>query len=106
MNRRSACLCCLTVAKTSLLSSLVVAAESTPSPVARAARPHWSVNGDWDPDLEEVRQHLIAVHGVNPRDLNLEQMLTLHDTVHRRMGGQGHAHEKSTHNGPKGYRKF
>lgn len=106
MNRRSACICFLAVVKTALLTSLGRAAEATAKTVARIAGPHWSVNGDWTPDLESVREHLRGAHQIDPGAMDLEAMLTLHDNVHNRMGSHGHTHARKPQMPAKGYAKF
>ena len=107
MNRRSACLCFLAFLKTSLLSSFAVAAQEAARAVSRVAGPHWSVNGDWTPDLEEVQHHLRAAHGIDPGSLGIEELLTLHDNDHNRRGHQHrHAHKKAGKTSAKGYAKF
>ena len=106
MNRRSACIQFLAVVKTSLLASFVWAARATASTVSRVAGPHWSVNGDWNPGVEAVQAHLRGGHGIDPRGLGLEEMLTLHDNVHNRAGYRGHTHQKKSQVVTKGYRKF
>ena len=107
MNRRSACLCFLAFLKTSLLSSFAVAAQEAARAVSRVAGPHWSVNGDWTPDLEEVQRHLRSAHGIDPGSLGIEELLTLHDNDHNRRGHQhGHAHKKASRTSAKGYAKF
>lgn len=106
MNRRSACLCFLAVAKTSLLSSFAWAAGATAKTVSRVAGPHWSVNGDWNPGIEAVQKHLRAAHGIDPTGLGLEELLALHDNSHNRMGSHGHSHQRKPQGITKGYGKF
>ena len=106
MNRRSACIFFLAAVKTSLLASFAWAAETTAKTVSRMAGPHWSVNGDWAPSVEEIQQHLRAAHHIDPEGLGLEEMLTLHDNAHNRMGYRGHSHQKKPQGFTKGYHKF
>jgi hypothetical protein len=106
MNRRSACICFLAVVKTALLSSFVRAAAATAKTVSRVAGPHWSVNGDWNPGVEAVQNHLLGVHGIDPSGLGLDEMLALHDNAHNRMGNHGHSHQKKPQGFSKGYSKF
>jgi hypothetical protein len=97
MNRRSACLFLLAVAKT----SVALASQG----VARMTGPRWNVNGNWNPTIEEVRGHLRNAHGIDPGGLGLEELLALHDNSHNRMGG-GHSQSKGAKkSGAKGYRK-
>lgn len=105
MNRRSACICFLAVVKTVLLTSLVRAAEVTAKTVSRVTGPHWSVNGDWNPSIESIRDHLRGAHRIEPGSMDLESLLTLHDNVHNRMGNHGHTHAKKQLPA-KGYAKF
>jgi hypothetical protein len=103
MNRRSACICFLAFLKTSLVSSVALAASS----VSRIAGPRWNVNGDWNPGLEEIQGHLRAAHGIDPGTLGIEDLLTLHDNDHNRRGYQpGHGHKKASKGQSKGYAKF
>lgn len=107
MDRRSACICFLAVVKTSLVSSVALAAEEAAKTVARMAGPRWNVNGDWTPSPEEIRDHLLQAHGIDPADAGLEEMLTLHDNDHNRMGYRaGHGHKKQPKGSTKGYAKF
>jgi len=92
--------------KASLLSSFVWAAQATARTAFRVAGPHWSVNGDWNPSIEAVQKHLLGVHGIDPSGLGLEEMLTLHDNSHNRMGNHGHTHQKKPQGFTKGYGKF
>ena len=46
---------------------------------------HWSVEGDWSPSRQKTINHLVNVHGYQQsrvEDLNLGQLLTLHDYAH------------------------
>lgn len=46
---------------------------------------HWSVNGDWSPSRQKVVNHLVSTHGYQRsrvENLNLGQLLTLHDYAH------------------------
>lgn len=88
------------------MSSLVVAAEATAKAAARVGGPHWSVNGDWNPSVETVQQHLRTAHGIDPSGMGLEEMLAVHDSVHNRMGNHGHSHAKKSKPPAKGYAKF
>ena len=107
MNRRSACLCVLVFLKTSLLSSVALAAEEVAKAVSRVAGPRWSVNGDWSPSLEEIRTHLRAAHGIDPGVLAIDDLITLHDNDHNRKGYiAGHSHQKAAKSSAKGYAKF
>lgn len=93
--------------KTSLASSFAMAAQEAARTVTRIAGPHWSVNGDRTPDLEEVQRHLRAAHGIDPGSLGIEDLLALHDNDHNRRGHQhGHAHKKGGKSPAKGYAKF
>lgn len=96
MRRRTACLFVLALAK----ASVTWAAQG----VARVGGPHWNVNGDWSPSLEEVRRHLQNAHGFDPGSLGLQELLALHDNAHNRMGG-GHRTSKESKGSTKGYRK-
>jgi hypothetical protein len=103
MNRRSACICFLAFLKTSLVSSVALAASS----VSRIAGPRWNVNGDWSPSLDEIQGHLRAAHGIDPGTLGIEDLLTLHDNDHNRRGYlAGHGHKKASKGQSKGYAKF
>lgn len=107
MNRRSACRCVLAFLKTSLLSSVALAAEEAAKTVSRVAGPRWSVNGDWSPSLEEIRTHLRAAHGIDPGVLAIDDLITLHDNDHNRKGYiAGHSHKKAAKSSAKGYAKF
>lgn len=107
MNRRSACLCVLVFLKTSLLSSVALAAEEVAKAVSRVAGPRWSVNGDWSPSLEEIRTHLRAAHGIDPGVMAIDDLITLHDNDHNRRGYQaGHGHKKANNGGSKVYARF
>jgi hypothetical protein len=101
MNRRSACLCCLALLKTTLVSSFALAAQT----VSRIAGPRWNVNGDWAPTMEEIQRHLRDAHGIDPSGRDMEDLLTLHDNDHNRRGvaGTTHGHKKSTKSPTKGY---
>jgi len=106
MRRRSACLCLLAALKASFLPSLVLAAQEAVRSVARIAGPRWNVNGDWTPSLDEVRSHLRGAHGIDPGDLPLDDLLTLHDNDHNRRGPHtGHGHKKASRGAAKGYAK-
>jgi hypothetical protein len=106
MNRRSACICFLAVAKTSILSSFALAAQEAAKTVSRIAGPRWNVNGEWTPSVEEVQRHLRDAHGIDPGSLALEELLTLHDNDHNRRGySTGHSHKKATKSSQKGYAK-
>jgi hypothetical protein len=106
MNRRSACICFLAVAKTSILSSFALAAQEAARTVSRIAGPRWNVNGDWTPSVEEVQRHLRDAHGIDPGSLALEELLTLHDNDHNVRGySTGHSHKKATKSSQKGYAK-
>jgi hypothetical protein len=93
--------------KTSLLSSFALAAQEAAKTVSRIAGPRWNVNGDWAPSLEEIQSHLRAAHGINPSNLGMEDLLTLHDNDHNRRGvaSSSHSHQKSTKIPAKGYAK-
>lgn len=107
MNRRSACRCVLAFLKTSLLSSVALAAEEVAKTVSRVAGPRWSVNGDWSPSPEEIRTHLRAAHGIDPGVLAIDDLITLHDNDHNRKGYiAGHSHKKAAKSSAKGYAKF
>lgn len=107
MDRRSACMCFLALLKTSLVSSVALAAQDAVRTISRVAGPRWNVNGDWSPSLEEIQGHLRAAHGIDPADMGLEDLLTLHDNDHNRRGYQtGHAHKKANKSQAKGYAKF
>jgi hypothetical protein len=106
VKRRSACLCLLAVVKTSLLSSFALAAQEAAKTISRIAGPRWNVNGDWSPGIDEVQRHLRDAHGIDPGNLGLEDLLTLHDNDHNRRGHTaGHGHKKALKNPPKGYEK-
>jgi hypothetical protein len=96
MDRRSACLVVLALAK----ASVAFAAQE----VARIAGPRWNVNGNWSPSIEEVRAHLRNAHHIDPGGLSLQELLAMHDNAHNRMGG-GHRKTKESKGGTKGYRK-
>lgn len=107
MDRRSACICLFVLLKTSLVSSIALAAQEVVRTVSRIAGPRWNVNGDWNPSLDEVRVHLRAAHGIDPGDLGIEDLLALHDNDHNRRGYHaGHAHRKPAKSSSKGYGKF
>jgi hypothetical protein len=100
-------MCFLALLKTSLVSSVALAAQEAAKTVSRVAGPRWNVNGDWTPSVEEIQGHLRSVHGIDPGALGIEDLLTLHDNDHNRMGHQtGHAHKKSKNSQAKGYAKF
>jgi len=103
MNRRSACIFCLALLKTTLVSSFALAAQT----VSRIAGPRWNVNGDWNPTMEEIQSHLRDAHGIDPSGRDIEDLLTLHDNDHNRRGvtGTTHGHKKSTKSPTKGYAK-
>jgi len=104
MNRRSACIAFLTFVKTALVSSCLLAAQQASRTVARIAGPRWNVNGDWTPGREEIQRHLREAHGIEPGDLAMEDLLTLHDNDHNRRGySNAHTHRKSTKSSSKGY---
>ena len=106
MNRRSACIGFLALLNTSLLSSIARAAQEAARTVSRIAGPRWNVNGDWSPTIEEIQSHLRSAHGINPSDLGMEDLLTLHDNDHNRRGASSnHSHKKSTKSPTKGYAK-
>jgi len=108
MNRRSACICFLAALKTSVVSSVALAAQEAARTVSRIAGPRWNVNGDWAPTLEEIQTHLRNAHGIDPSGRDIEDLLTLHDNDHNRRGvaGTNHGHKKSTKSSTKGYAKF
>ena len=107
MNRRSACICFLAFLKTSLVSSVALAAQEAVKTVSRIAGPRWNVNGDWTPNLEEIQGHLRAAHGIDPGALGIEDLLTLHDNDHNRRGhAASHSHKKAAKSSVKGYAKF
>ena len=107
MNRRSACICFLACLKTSLVSSVALAAHEAVRTVSRVAGPRWNVNGDWTPSLDEIQGHLRSAHGIDPGTMALEDLLTLHDNDHNRRGYQaGHGHKKAGKGQSKGYAKF
>jgi hypothetical protein len=104
MNRGSAGICFLAVAKTSILSSFALATQEAAKIASRIAGPRWDVNGDWAPDVEEVQRHLRNAHGIDPGGLGLEELLTLHDNDHNRRGfTPGHGHKKAAESPSKGY---
>lgn len=106
MNRRSAGICFLAIAKTSFLSSFALAAQEAAKTVSRIAGPRWNVNGDWSPSVEEVQRHLRDAHGIDPGSRGLEELLALHDNDHNRRGySTGHGHKKAAKSSPKGYAK-
>jgi hypothetical protein len=106
MNRRSACIYFLGFLKTSLVSSVALAAHEASKSVSRIAGPRWNVNGDWSPSLDEIQGHLRAAHGIDPGTLGIEDLLTLHDNDHNRRGYQtGHGHKKASKGQSKGYAK-
>ena len=106
MNRRSACICLLAALKTSLLSSLALAAQEAARSVSRIAGPRWNVNGDWSPTIDEIQSHLRDAHGIDPSGRDMEDLLTLHDNDHNRRGSSNsHGHKKSTKSPAKGYAK-
>jgi len=108
MNRRSACIYALALLKTPLVSSLVLAAQEAAKTVSRIAGPRWNVNGDWTPTMEEIQSHLRSAHGIDPGNLGIEDLLTLHDNDHNRRGvsGTNHSHKKSSKSPSKSYAKF
>jgi len=106
MKRRSACICLLAVAKTTILSSFALAAQEAAKTISRIAGPRWNVNGDWSPSIDEVQRHLRDAHGIDPGSASLEDLLTLHDNDHNRRGfPAGHSHKKASKSTPKGYAK-
>jgi hypothetical protein len=107
MNRRAACICLLVVAKSSIVSSLALAAQEAAKTVSRIAGPRWNVNGDWTPSVEEVQRHLRDAHGIDAGSLGLEDLLALHDNDHNRRGdAAGHGHKKAAKSPSKGFAKF
>jgi hypothetical protein len=107
MNRRSACICFLAFLKTSLVSSFALAGQEAVRTISRVAGPRWNVNGDWAPGLAEIQAHLRAAHGIDPGNLGVEDLLTLHDNDHNRRGHvAGHGHKKAAKSSAKGYAKF
>lgn len=107
MNRRSAFFCVLAVAKTTLVSSFVMASEQAAKTITRIAGPQWNVNGDWTPSADAIQSHLLTAHGIDPTGLSLEEMLTMHDNDHNRRGHR-HSHggkEESPKGFTKGYRR-
>jgi len=107
MNRRSACFWFLAFLKTSLLSSVALAAQEVAATVSRVAGPRWSVNGDWSPSVEAIRSHLRAAHGIDPGVLAIDDLITLHDNDHNRRGyTAGHSHKKAAKSSAKGYATF
>jgi hypothetical protein len=106
MNRRTAFFCLLAVAKTSLVSSVVMASEQAARIITRIAGPRWNVNGDWTPDLDSIQSHLRTAHGIDPTGLSLDQLIIVHDNDHNRMGYRpGHGGKESPKGSTKGYRK-
>jgi hypothetical protein len=108
MNRRSACVALLlALLKASLLAPFAAAAQEAARSLSRIAGPRWNVNGDWSPSLEEIQRHLRDAHGIDPRDLGREDLLTLHDNDHNRRGSVASpSHKKSPKSSAKGYSKF
>lgn len=107
MNRRSACFYFLALLKASIVSSLTLATQQAAGAVSRIAGPRWNVNGDWSPTMEEVQRHLRSAHGIEPGNLGIEDLLTLHDNDHNRRGyTPGHSHKKAAKSSSKGYAKF
>ena len=107
MNRRSACICFLACLKTSLVSSVALAAQEAARTISRIAGPRWNVNGDWGPSLDEIQGHLRSAHGIDPGTMGIEDLLTLHDNDHNRRGYQAaHGHKKAGKGQSKGYAKF
>lgn len=97
----------LTLLKASLVSSFALATQEAVRNLSRIAGPRWNVNGDWAPTVEEVQSHRRAAHGIDPANLSMEDLLTLHDNDHNRGGYHtGHAHKKATKSSTKGYAKF
>lgn len=106
MNRRSACIGLLALLKTSLLSSVALAAQEAAKTLSRIAGPRWNVNGDWTPSIDEIQGHLRAAHGIDPGTLGMEDLLTLHDNDHNRRGNAAtHSHKKAAKSSAKGYAK-
>ena len=106
MNRRTACIGLLALFKTTFVSSFVLAAQEAVRTVSRIAGPHWNVNGDWNPTIEEIQSHLRDAHGIDPSDRSIEDLLTLHDNDHNRRGApNNHGHKKSSKSPAKGYAK-
>ena len=108
MNRRSACIAFLAFLKTALLVSFAHAAQEAARAVSRISGPRWNVNGNWAPTAEELQSHLRNAHGIDPGNLGLEDLLTLHDNVHNRRGvtSSTHSHKKNSKSSTKGYAKF
>lgn len=106
MNRRSALISLLAVVKTALVSSVALASEEAAKTVKRIGGPQWNVNGDWTPSTEAIHAHLRTAHGIDPAGLGLEEMVTLHDNDHNRMGYRhGHGEKASSKGHTKGYKK-
>ena len=106
MNRRSVCIGFLALLKTSLLSSVALAAQEVTRTVSRMAGPRWNVNGDWTPTIEELQSHLRTAHGIDPGVWGIEDLLAVHDNDHNRRGySSTHSHKKSSHIPAKGYAK-
>jgi len=108
MNRRSAGIAFLALLKTALLASFAHAAQEAARAVSRISGPRWNVNGNWAPTTEELQSHLRNAHGIDPGNLGLEDLLTLHDNDHNRRGitSSTHSHKKSPKSSTKGYAKF
>lgn len=107
MNRRAACISFLVLLKTALLSSFALAAQEAARSLARISGPRWNVNGNWAPSMDELQRHLRDIHGIDPGNLGLEDLLTLHDNDHNRRGvTAGHSHKKSSKSSTKGYAKY
>ena len=106
MNRRSAFICLLTAVKTAVLTSLAMAAEEAAKTAPSIARSHWNINGDWNPSIDEVRDHLRQNHGVDPTGMSLEQMLNVHDGIHNRLSQRHSQKERSKGIPTKGYASF
>lgn len=95
MNRRTACICFLAALKSSILTSFALAAQEAAKTVARITGPRWNVDGDWDPTLEELQNHLRSAHGIDPSGFDLEGLSILHDNDHNRRGyRKDHGHTK------------
>lgn len=59
--------------------------QTTPYQIQDRGGSHWSVEGDWSPSRQKTINHLVNVHGyerARVENLNLGQLLTLHDYAH------------------------